>query len=154
VLFRSTDLPSNTYSFRIAAVNSAGIGTWISTGDVVVSAARSVITSDKYSRSIRGTSITTLTLASTGITWVYYEVNLTDATGSLPSTMGGQLCPDNASYPDFNRCTGATFGRSGSGFSANYVGLFGIGAGASKGLWKVTFDASSRVESPRKLTVK
>ena len=149
-----TDLPSNTYSFRIAAVNSAGIGTWISTGDVVVSAARSVITSDKYSRSIRGTSITTLTLASTGITWVYYEVNLTDATGSLPSTMGGQLCPDNASYPDFNRCTGATFGRSGSGFSANYVGLFGIGAGASKGLWKVTFDASSRVESPRKLTVK
>jgi hypothetical protein len=149
-----TDLPSNTYSFRIAAVNSAGIGTWISTGDVVVSAARSVITSDKYSRSIGGTSITTLTLASTGITWVYYEVNLTDATGSLPSTMGGQLCPDNASYPDFNRCTGATFGRSGSGFSANYVGLFGIGAGASKGLWKVTFDASSRVESPRKLTVK
>jgi subtilisin family serine protease len=149
-----TNLPSNTYSFRVAAVNSAGIGSWISTGDVVVTSALSVITSDKYSRTIGGTSISTLTLATSGITWVYYEVNLTDASGSLPSTMGGQLCPDNATYPDFNRCTGSTFGRSGSGFSANYVGLFGIGAGGYKGLWKVTFDASSRVESPRKLTVR
>lgn len=149
-----TNLPSNTYSFRVAAVNAAGIGTWISTGDVVVSSARSVIASDKYSRTIGGTSISTLTLATSGITWVYYEVNLTDASGSLPSTMGGQLCPDNATYPDFNRCTGSTFGRSGSGFSANYVGLFGIGAGGYKGLWKVTFDASSRVESPRRLTVR
>lgn len=149
-----TDLPSNTYSFRVAAVNSAGIGTWLPSGDVVVSSAKSVISSDKFTRSVGGTEVTTVTLASSGFTWVYYEVNLTDASGSLPTTMGGQLCPNDANYPDFNRCTGATFSRSGTGSSARYVGLFGIGAGGYKGLWKVTFDASSRVESPKRLTVR
>jgi hypothetical protein len=137
------------YFIRVSAVNAVGAGPWVM-GSVILG----MITSDRYSMSIGGTPITSLTTSTSGMTWVYYEVRLTDPTGSLPATMGGQLCPDDASYPDFNRCTGSTFGRSGTGFSATYVGLFGLGAGAHKGLWKVTFDATSRVESPQKLMVR
>ena len=134
------------YFFRVSAVNAAGAGSWTS-GSVLLG----MIASDYFSLSIGGQPISTLTLSSGGLTWVYYEVTLVDPNGALPATMGGQLCPDDASYPDFNRCTGSTFGRSGTGFRATYTGLFGFG---SRGLWKVTFDSSSRVESPQKLTVR
>jgi subtilisin family serine protease len=134
------------YFFRVSAVNAAGAGPWTS-GSVLLG----MITSDYFSLTPGSRAISTLTLSSGGLTWVWYEVTLVDPTGALPATMGGQLCPDDASYPDFNRCTGATFGRSGTGFRATYTGLFGLG---SRGLWKVTFDSSSRVESPRKLIVR
>ena len=85
--------------------------------------------------------------------WVYYEVRLRDAAGRLPQTFGGQLCPLSATYPDSNRCTGATFGRSGTAFEATYTGLFGIGTGAELGTWKMTFDAVNRIETSLRLTV-
>jgi hypothetical protein len=137
------------YFFRVSAVNAAGAGSWTS-GSVVLG----MITSDYFSLTPGSRAISTLSLPSSGLTWVWYEVTLADPTGALPVTMGGQLCPDDASYPDFNRCTGASFGRSGTGFRATYTGLFGLSSGNPRGLWKVTFDSSSRVESPRKLIVR
>lgn len=136
------------YFFRVSAVNTAGAGPWTS-GSVILG----MIDSDYFSLSAGGRPISSLTLGSTGFTWVWYEVTLVDPTGALPTSMGGQLCPNDASYPDFNRCTGSTFGRSGNGYRATYRGLFGLGSGNPKGPWKVTFDSSSRVESPQKLIV-
>lgn len=116
-------------------------------------AVKASIVSDKFTRSPGGSLVSSVTLAGSGFTWVYYEVTLSDPSGKLPETMGGQLCPIDASYPDFNRCTGSTFGRNGSGYYASYVGLLGIGSSAYRGLWKMTFDSSSRIESPRRLIV-
>lgn len=148
-----TGLSSNTYSFRVAAVNAVGTGSWLNSGDIVVKSVTSSITSDKYTRTVGGASVSSITIASSGFTWVYYEVNLSDTAGLLPTSMGGQLCPIAATYPDFNLCTGATFGRQGTGYSAKYVGLFGFSPGVTRGQWKSTFDVASRIESPRRLTV-
>ena len=103
-----------------------------------------------------GSTITTVTTGTSGITWIYYEVRLKDPFGGrLPDAIGGQLCPSDASYPDFNRCTGSTFSKiAGHPVDATYSALFGIGSPAHIGQWKVTFDPAtgSRIESPRRLT--
>lgn len=148
-------LTANTYSFRVAAVNSAGVGTFVQSGDVQVGPTIQIF-SDKYMNT-SGVTITSIRRVSGNFAWVYYEVRLTDPFGGrLPDSFGGQLCPVNVTYPDFNRCTGATFGRqAGHSLDSTYRGLFGIGSAASTGLWKVTFDVISgvRIESSRRITV-
>ena len=150
-----SSLSSNTYSFRVAAVTSAGIGSFAETGDVRV-APMIEIFSDKF-KNTSGSTITSVRTGTSGITWIYYEVRLWDPFGGrLPDSIGGQLCPEDASYPDFNRCTGATFSKlAGHSLDATYLALFGIGSPAHKGRWKVTFDPAngSRIESPRRITV-
>ena len=150
-----SSLSPNTYSFRVAAVNAAGTGSFVQSGDVRVGATIEIF-SDKFMNSSR-TTITSIKTGTSGFTWLYYEVRLRDPFGGrLPESIGGQLCPSDASYPDFNRCTGATFSKlSGHSLDATYRALFGIGSPAHKGSWKVTFDPATgvRIESPRRLTV-
>ena len=149
-----SSLSSNTYSFRVAAVNAAGIGSFAYTDDVRVGATIEIF-SDKF-MDVSGSTITTVVTGTSGFTWIYYEVRLKDPFGGrLPTSIGGQLCPEDASYPDFNRCTGSTFSKlAGNSFDATYRALFGIGSPAHIGPWKVTFDPAtgSRIESPRRLT--
>lgn len=150
-----SSLPQNTYSFRVAAVNSGGTSPYLQSGDIQVGA-RIEINSDKFMNSF-GTSITSIKKSSSGITWVYYEVRLRDPFGGrLPESFGGQLCPNSSNYPFGNWCTGATFQKTaGHSLDATYRGLFGISSAASTGQWKVTFDptASIRIESPKRLFV-
>jgi len=149
-----SSLSSTFYSFRVAAVNAAGTGSFAETGDVRVGATIQIF-SDKFTN-ISGSTITTVRTETSGFTWIYYEVRLTDPFGGrLPDSIGGQLCPEDASYPDFNRCTGSTFSKlAGHSLDATYRALFGIGSPAHIGPWKVTFDPAvgSRIESPRRLT--
>lgn len=150
-----SSLPANTYSFRVAAINSAGTGNFVQSGDVVVGATIQIST-DKFMNTSRST-ITSIRRSSSGLIWLYYEVRLTDPFGGrLPDSFGGQLCPLSATYPDFNRCTGATFSKTaGHPLDSTYLALFGIGSSASTGSWKVTFDPASgvRIESPKRLSV-
>ena len=149
-----SSLSQNTYSFRVAAVNVAGIGSFVESGDVRVGATIEIF-SDKF-MNVSGSTITTVRLGTSGFTWVYYEVRLKDPFGGrLPESIGGQLCPEDASYPDGNRCTGSMFSKlAGHSLDATYSALFGIGPLADIGSWKVTFDPAigSRIESPRRLT--
>lgn len=149
-----SSLSSTIYSFRVAAVNAAGIGSFAETGDVRVGATIQIF-SDKFTN-VSGSTITSVRTETSGFTWIYYEVRLTDPFGGrLPNSIGGQLCPEDASYPDFNRCTGSTFSKlAGHSLDATYRALFGIGSPAHIGAWKVTFDPAigSRIESPRRLT--
>ena len=149
-----SSLSKNTYSFRVAAVNAAGIGSFVESGDVRVGATIEIF-SDKF-MNVSGSTITTVRTGTSGFTWVYYEVRLRDPFGGrLPESIGGQLCPEDASYPDGNRCTGSMFSKlAGHSLDATYRALFGIGPLADIGSWKVTFDPAigSRIESPRRLT--
>jgi len=145
-------LPTNIYSFRVAAVNEAGIGAFVQSGDVSVGAATTSIVSDRYYNTA-GATISSIKKLASGLTWVWYEVRLTDSLGRLPSSFGGQLCPSTSTYPFGSYCTGATFGRNGTSSDATYVGLFGISSAAPTGSWKVTYDPVGRIESPRRLNV-
>ena len=150
-----SSLPQNTYSFRVAAVNSGGTSPYVQSGDIQVGP-RIEIDSDKFMNAA-GTSITSIKKSSSGLTWVYYEVRLRDPFGGrLPDSFGGQLCPNSSTYPFGNWCTGSTFNKTaGHSLDATYRGLFGISSSASIGQWKVTFDptASIRIESSRRLSV-
>ena len=151
----SVTLPPNFYSFRVAAVNSAGIGSFVQSGDVQIAPVIEIY-SDKYMNTSQIT-ITSIRKSGSGTTWLYYEVRLWDPFGGrLPNSFGGQLCPASSTYPFGPGCTGATFSKTaGHSTDATYRGLFGIGSASPTGQWKVTFDptASIRIESPRRLAV-
>lgn len=151
----SVSLSANTYSFRVAAVNSAGTGTFVQSGDIQIAPVIEIY-SDKFMNTSQ-TTITSIKKSASGTTWVYYEVRLWDPFGGrLPNSFGGQLCPASSTYPFGSWCTGATFSKTaGHSLDATYRGLFGISSGASIGQWKVTYDPTSaiRIESPRRLSV-
>jgi len=140
-------LPSNIYSFRVAAVNASGIGSFVQTGDVNVGITTTTTTTTVPSPSVAqvvsesfSTSALTLQGTQASENQVWWTVRVRDSQGRLASSVGGQLCPPGSNYPFGTFCTGATFGRNGTAYDATYQGLFWISPDAPSGDWIPRFD--------------
>ena len=144
-------LPSNTYSFRVSAVNTSGIGSFVQSGDVNIGPSTTTTTSTT-------TSTTTTTTIATGSpslesdslsknsmvlqsninsNAVYWTVRVRDPFGGRlsSSTVGARLCPESSSWPDGPGCTGATATGSGNSLDRTYTFLFLVSPDGPTGQW-------------------
>jgi len=138
------NLPSNVYSFRVAAVNSAGIGSFVQSGDVSVGTSTTSTTTTTtvpagpLTLDSDSLSVSSMVLQSNiNSNAVYWTVRVRDPFGGrlTSSQVGARLCPVTSSWPDGLGCTGATANGSGNNVDRTYTFLFLISPSAPTGQW-------------------
>jgi len=133
-------LSTNVYSFRVAAVNLAGIGQFVQSADLVVGTSTTTTTVVAGAPSLDSDSLSksSMTLQSdinsNSISWT---VRVRDPFGGRLSSsqVGARLCPVSSSWPDGAGCTGATAIGSGNSLDRTYTFLFLIAPAAPTGQW-------------------